>query len=237
MRLRVGIGNKRTSFSCQNKRMPHNRWDAVIFDYGRVLSQSPTARDLREFAALAGTDEPPFFEVYSNTRQEYDCGRQTCQQHWQCFADAAGVRLSPAQIDRILALEHRMWLRVNSGVLDLARDLRAAGLRTAILSNMPFDLLSELRRELSWLNEFDVQIWSCELGATKPDPAIYQACLQALGCEPQRALFFDDRLGNVEGACKLGIDGRLFESAEQAREIVRTELETAAIAAHQNLES
>lgn len=197
------------------------RWDAVVFDYGRVLSQSPTLSELREFAALAGVSEPPFFELYSNTRDDYDCGRIDCRQHWQLFADAAGISLTPKQVRRIMEFENHMWLRVNPGTLELARDIKNHGIRTAILSNMPPDLLSELRQAFDWLSGFEVQIWSCEHGIIKPDPAIYQLCLKQLNCEPQRVLFFDDRPRNVEAAQALGMDAYVFESAEHAAAILR----------------
>jgi len=41
-----------------------------------------------------------------------------------------------------------------------------------------------------------------------------------LGCTAQRALFFDDRPRNVDGAKQVGIDAHVFESAKQARAIV-----------------
>jgi putative hydrolase of the HAD superfamily len=201
--------------------MPKNRWDAVIFDYGQVLSHTPTLSELQQFAALIGVSEPPFFELYSNTRDEYDCGRVDCRQHWRRFADAAGISLAPDHVKRIVEFENRMWLRANSQTLELARDIKAHGVRTAILSNMPPDLLGELRKSFDWLDEFQVQIWSCEHGIIKPDAAIYYLCLSELGCEPQRALFFDDRPKNVEGARNVGMEGHVFESAEQAAAIVR----------------
>jgi putative hydrolase of the HAD superfamily len=203
------------------------RWDVVIFDYGRVLSEPPTLAERQEFAALIGVTEPPFFQLYSDTRDEYDCGRHDCQQHWQRFADAAGVSISPQQLTRIVELENRMWLRANPDALDLAREIKASGVRTAILSNMPPDLLCDMRKTFDWLNEFEVQIWSCEHGVIKPDPAIYRICLDSLGCEPHRTLFFDDRPNNVEGARKAGMEAHVFESAEQARAIVRAELNSA----------
>ncbi len=200
------------------------RWHAVIFDYGRVLSHSPTPSELREFAALTGVDEPPFFQLYSDTRDQYDCGRHDYRQHWQGFADAAGISLSADHVERIMEFETRMWLRVNAGCLQLARDIKSAGIRIAILSNMPPDLLGAMRRRFDWLQEFEVQIWSCEHGVIKPDPAIYRVCLDRLGCEPHQTLFFDDRPRNVEGARKAGMEAHVFESAEQAAVIVRAGL-------------
>ena len=201
--------------------MESKAWDVVVFDYGRVLSYAPTLAERQEFAALAGVSEPPFFQLYSDTRDEYDCGRHDYTRHWQRFADAAGVSISPEQLARIVEFETRMWLRVNEEALELAREIKAHGMRTAILSNMPPDLLNEMRNSFDWLDDFEVQIWSCEHGIIKPDPAIYQLCLDALGCAPPRVLFFDDRPRNVEGARQTGMEAHVFESAEQAREIVR----------------
>ena len=113
-----------------------------------------------------------------------------------------------------------MWLRTNPEMLALARQIKLHGVQIAILSNMPHDLLAELRAGLDWLDEFPVQIWSCELGIVKPDPAIYRACLDALGCEPGRALFFDDRRTNVQGARDCGMQAHLFERTEEAVRIV-----------------
>jgi len=148
--------------------MANNRWDAVVFDYGRVLSHSPSAAEIEELAALVGVSEPPFFQLYSDTRDEYDCGRHTCDQHWQRFSCEAGIVLGREQVARIVEHETRLWLRINQPALELARALKAQGMRTAILSNMPPDLLRAMREHFDWLGEFEVQIWSCEHGVINP---------------------------------------------------------------------
>jgi putative hydrolase of the HAD superfamily len=203
---------------------PH-RWDVVIFDYGRVLSHSPSGDEIAAFAALVGVPDPPFWQLYSDTRDEYDCGRHDCHQHWQRFAKAAGISLSADHIARIVDFENRLWLRENSHALELAREIRSLGMRTAILSNMPPDLLQGLRNSFGWLDEFDQQIWSCEHGIIKPDAAIYKLCLERLGCEPERTLFFDDRPRNVDGARAVGMDAHVFESVDHARRIVTAGLQ------------
>jgi putative hydrolase of the HAD superfamily len=208
--------------------MGQTPWDVVIFDYGRVLSQSPTPAELQEFARLVGVDEPPFFQIYSDTRDQYDCGRFNCHEHWRHFARTAGVSLAPEHVARIVDFENRMWVREDAATLELAREIRSLGMRTAILSNMPADLLVELRGAFGWLDEFETQIWSCEHGVIKPDAEIYRRCLEALRCEPQRTLFFDDRPRNVEGARAVGMEAHVFESADQAREIVQAGMREAA---------
>ena len=195
-------------------------WDAVLFDYGRVLSYSPSRDELLNFAALTGVSEEAFFELYSNTRDHYDRGHADYREHWQRFAEVARVRISPSTVERMVAMESDVWTRLNPEMLALAREIKSHGLKTAILSNMPFDLLAELRRKFDWLDEFDVQIWSCELGVIKPDAEIYHACLTALDCKAERAVFFDDRPRNVEGARQVGIEAHVFKSTAQARAIV-----------------
>jgi putative hydrolase of the HAD superfamily len=202
-------------------------WDGVIFDYGRVLSSSPSREDLAVLATLSGVSEDCFFELYSNTRDHYDRGLADCRQHWQRFAEAAKVEIPPAAVEQIVAMESVIWTKLNAETLDLAREIKARGVKTAILSNMPFDLLAELRRKFDWLDEFEVQIWSCDLGIIKPDAEIYEVCLKALGSAAKRTLFFDDRPRNVEGARQAGMEAHVFESAAQARAIVERGLKLA----------
>jgi len=201
--------------------MKRTLWDAIIFDYGRVLSSSPSREELAVLAKVTGVSESTFFDLYSDTRDQYDRGEADYKQHWQQFAEAAEVEISRQAVEQAVTLESEIWTQANCETLKLAREIKASGTKIAILSNMPFDLLGELRNKFDWLKEFDVLTWSCELGIIKPHPAIYQACLERLGCEAERALFFDDRPRNVEGAKRVGMEAHVFESAAQARAIVR----------------
>ena len=82
--------------------MGSRRWDAVAFDYGRVLSHSPDSAELGAFAELVGVPESSFFQLYSDTRDQYDLGRCDCHGHWQHFARTAGIELSCEQVVRIV---------------------------------------------------------------------------------------------------------------------------------------
>ncbi len=77
--------------------------------------------------------------------------------------------------------------------------------RLGVISNTNAPHIEELRRLSDVLNYFDHLTLSHETGCMKPDPAIYQAALQALGQAPEQCLFFDDREENVRAALELGI--------------------------------
>lgn len=200
--------------------MQSTPWDAVIFDYGGVLCYPPMRQDLVEYARSSGLDEATFFQLYSETRDYYGRSAAGYSERWQSAANTAGLEVADAAVKQFIDKESELWTRPNQEVLALALEIKAAGCRIAILSNMTIELLGILRGKFDWLDEFDVRLWSCEHGCAKPDETIYRSCLEALSCEPSRALFFDDRPQNVEGAKRVGMDAHVFESANQARAVV-----------------
>ncbi len=200
--------------------MPSITWEAVIFDYGGVLCYAPSRQDLADYARNSGLDEATFLHLYAETREYYGRAAAEYEAHWRRVAKAAGIGISETVAKEFIEKESDLWTRPNLEVLALAREAKSSGAKIAILSNMTLELLEILQTKFDWLGEFDVRIWSCEHGCAKPDDSIYRGCLDALSCEPGRALFLDDRVRNVEGAQRLGIEAHVFESAEQARSIV-----------------
>lgn len=201
--------------------MSSSAWDAVIFDYGGVLCYPPTREAVAGYVRNSGLDHESFYRLYSETREYYGRSADGYSEHWKQVAAAAGLEVSEEAVQDFIAKESGLWTRPNEETLALARDVRATGRKIAILSNMTFDLLRVLRPKFEWLGEFDVKVWSCEHGCAKPDESIYLSCLEALGCDSKRSLFFDDRERNVEGAKRLGIDAHVFETSAQARSVVR----------------
>jgi len=185
-----------------------------------VLCYAPAREDVAAYARSSGLDEATFFHLYAETRDYYGREAAGYAAHWQRVADRAGIDLSETTIKQFIEKESGLWTRPNPEVLALARDIKLAGHKIAILSNMTFELLEILRTKFDWLDEFDVRIWSCEHGCAKPDEIIYHTCVRELGCAPGGALFFDDRPGNVEAAKHAGMNAHLFESAGQARDVV-----------------
>lgn len=90
-------------------------------------------------------------------------------------------------------------------VLKVARLARAAGVRTAVLSNSlghdPFDPYA--RYNLPGL--FDVVVLSDECGLRKPDRAIYQLTLDRLSLTAASCVFADDTEANLETAEVMGM--------------------------------
>jgi putative hydrolase of the HAD superfamily len=110
-----------------------------------------------------------------------------------------------------------MWTSLNEEMLGWVVALQNAGFRTAILSNMVWEILGYMRQEFGWLTHFQHHTWSCELGIGKPDPAIYIHTCERLDVLPSETLFLDDKPENIASAEKVGLHAILFSSIEQLR--------------------
>lgn len=71
--------------------------------------------------------------------------------------------------------------------------LRTAGLRIALCSNLSQPYAAPVRTLLPLAA--DAELWSFEVGAMKPEPAMFRAVLEALGTRPEETLMVGDTLG------------------------------------------
>src|SRR5664279_525483 len=108
---------------------------AVILDYGDVISQSPDPAAMAAMAAMLGLAEDRFRQLYASLRHAYDRGDVSAHQYWTEMARAAGAELSASQVEHLREIDLAMWSRLNQSVLHWAGQLRATGMKTAVLSN------------------------------------------------------------------------------------------------------
>lgn len=194
---------------------------AIVFDYGKVLSQDQPAADVQAMADVLDLPRSQFTELYWRFRIEYDAGLLDPDAYWNTVAQAGSRALTKDQTSALIETDSRSWSHPAAVMPQWARDLRAAGLRTAILSNMPVPVRDYVLR-CAWLPQFDSQTFSCEVGVCKPAEEIYLDCLAKLGAKPSEVLFLDDRETNVRAAEALGMHAILFTNASSAaREIDR----------------
>jgi putative hydrolase of the HAD superfamily len=114
---------------------------------------------------------------------------------------------------------------------DAVRQIRDAGYKTALLTNISREG-EAIWRNLFPVDElFDVVIDSSKVGLRKPDPEIYRLTCTRLGVPPDRCLFIDDLLCNVEAATALGMQTiQCLDPVAAADEVVQRVLGHAAAA-------
>lgn len=107
-----------------------------------------------------------------------------------------------------------LWT-VYDDVVPALMELKQRGWRLGVISNFDSRLEDVLRAcELAQL--FDSVHISTQVGAAKPDPAIFQAALKHYGIEPHQAWHVGDSLReDVEGALAAGMQAVLLDRQKQ----------------------
>lgn len=190
---------------------------AVVLDYGEVLCFRPTPEEIARMARVFQLDSDRFWQIYHLSRAAYDRADFTAVEYWQQFASQAGVQLAPKLIDDLSQWDLDMWSRTNAPMLEWLEHLHSSGTTTAILSNMPTEMVTHVKNNFAWINLFGHHIFSADVRQIKPEPAIYQTCLQVIGTKPSETLFVDDREANLVTARAAGMQGLRFHSVEQLR--------------------
>jgi putative hydrolase of the HAD superfamily len=191
---------------------------AVIFDYGEVISVTPTQADRAVIEDLAGVTpdrKPKFWDSYFTHRGPLDQG-MPAREYWRAIATDMGAEWDDARVHELWTADFRSWISINPGTIEVIADLKAGGTRLAVLSNAGPDYGSYLRcGPLSYF--FEAFFVSGELDMIKPDPAIFTHVLKELGVTAAEAVFIDNRAENVRGAESLGITGHVFTSPPELR--------------------
>jgi len=188
---------------------------AILFDYGNVLCTPQPRQEIEAMAAVLQVPPEQLEEVYWTYREPYDEGKLDGVSYWRTIAHDLGRQLVESEIQRLIQLDVGTWSHLDDSMLGWARRLRAGGVRTAILSNMSFELRNWVVHESGLLADFDFASFSCDLRIAKPDSRIYEHCLAGLGVAASDALFFDDRRPNVEAARLMGIHAVHFTTPQE----------------------
>lgn len=175
------------------------------FDLGQVLVHFQVPKMLRQIAAASGVDVTVVERVLfaGGLQKRLELGQLTSEGFYEAFCRE--TRSQPPY--EPLAEAGRAIFDINPTILPVVAQLRQARCRTGVLSNT-CDLHWQycLRQYALVAEMFDVYALSYDLGAMKPDPAIFAAAAARAGCAPHEVFFTDDIAENVAGARAAGFD-------------------------------
>lgn len=194
----------------------------VVFDYGEVISRSPSAADTRrmlEIGGIPGPLEARFWERYWHHRPALDQGSLLVADYWRTLAADLGLEWTASQRHALWVADFRGWWSVEPATLDLIERLHEGGTRIALLSNAGFDFASGFRH--SPMSEFfEIMYISAEMDAIKPDPDIYREVAAGLGIQLEQMIFVDNKLENTDAAAALGVTVHHFTSVARLEEFL-----------------
>lgn len=188
---------------------------AVIFDIGRVLIRIDVGRAMKGMASgLSLSAEELWSAIEKDPRwKDWQEGRITARD-WHLymqrrfggtatfeeFTEKWNLVLDPEPIHgkelfEKLSKKHRL----------------------ALLSNTDPIHVAHMEKKYDFFSYFPAaaRVYSCSVGATKPNPIIYREALRACKVRAEEAVYVDDIETYVTAAQQLGMAGIQFKSAEQ----------------------
>lgn len=195
-----------------------SRVRGIVFDYGGVLSapQDPTFFEVvREAMGLSREEVLAGWRRY---RLGLDRGVLPVAALYRQIGADYGVVVPDEVLARVGQADYDSWAHGNDAVLAWGRELKAAGYRLAILTNMPPDYLDCFERAAGAFRRLaEVEVVSGLEGVVKPEEAIYRLVEERMGLRGESLFFLDDTARNVEAAQALGWGGAVFSTVEAAR--------------------
>ena len=210
---------------------PGPRIEAVISDFGGVLTT-------------------PLLQSFMAFQNETGISTETLGKAMQAVAEADGenplFELERGEITEVAFLErltdglepllghrprmHRFReiyfaaLDPNPPMIELMRELKAAGYRMAMLTNNVREWEPLWRSMLPVDEIFETVVDSGFVGCRKPEPQIYELTLERIDLPAEACIFIDDLPHNCEGARKAGMSAVHFRDNEQAIGEIRAAL-------------
>lgn len=187
------------------------KYTTVFFDWGGVVADDPGDQFLGILLKRHGATGEQISEIFKTYMYQFMRGEMTEQE----FYEALRVQYGFA-IDNSIADEFMEWsgLVANERILELIEEVKAAGMKVALLSNVIEPSYDSLERA-GMYTRFDQLIASCKVGYAKPDREIYSLALERLDATAEQSIFIDDKQRNLDPADEMGFTTILAESPEQ----------------------
>lgn len=191
----------------------------IIFDLGEVIIDLDIEASAEAFRQILPPSTPSVYSYKAQTPifDLLETGKISPEEFRNGLRQLSHAPLSDEDIDRAWNI---MLLELPQKKVDLVQNLRAT-YQTFVLSNtnvIHIDYVNQFLLPplgLKTLDEiFDHVYYSHEIGQRKPDEAAYTFILNKHELNPQKTLFIDDKLENIEAAQALGIQTIHLKNSE-----------------------
>jgi FMN phosphatase YigB (HAD superfamily) len=187
----------------------------VVFDLGKVLVDFDYSIAARKVTARSAKSLPDLISILSSSSLivQYESGAITRREFFEQIRDAVGFQGDLAEFGGYFA---DIFTEIQP-MIALQAELRGRGFRTYIFSNTNDLAIEHVDRNFPFFKNFHGYVYSCEVGAMKPDAKIYEAMEKVCGCSGADIIYLDDRPENVQAGLARGWRAILHETPEKTR--------------------
>ncbi len=192
----------------------------VLFDADGVLTLPEEVFSV-VYARSHGLDTEPFERFFKIDWPAIVTGKKDLK---ESVAENSDLWQWHGSIDALLDYWFKTEDVRNEELLQVVSDLRAAGIPCYLATDQE-KYRSEYMQNTMFKDCFDGFFISATLGVTKTNPEFFKLIIEQLklkypGIEPNDIIFFDDSQSKIDTARSCGINGQLFSSVEQVREVL-----------------
>jgi HAD superfamily hydrolase (TIGR01509 family) len=188
-------------------------YDVVLFDLGGVLVDFGGVEPMKQLTGIPDDEEIWRRWLSCEAVRVYERGASTVEEFAVGVVADFDLPITPDEF----VTSFRGWI---GGPLPGARELIAETARAAsvgCLSNTNPLHYDEHFRHWDETAGLEHRLFSYELGAVKPDRAIYDRAVARLGVPAGRVVFLDDNRINVDGGLAAGLVARQTRGVDEAR--------------------
>lgn len=189
---------------------------AIIFDWGGTCGEDSEPFALQSLLQTLGKTPDEISYVVRDLLDDFYKGKISSDLFWPRVLERFGLLETQDMNCVLLSAAYLSTCRPFDEILGSIIELRKK-YKTGLLSNLTPLMRDHIRKQESWFDYFDAEVYSCDsnIMERKPDISMYNAITKKLGVSPENCLFIDNTSHNVIAAKDFGMQGLLFTSVAQ----------------------
>ena len=194
---------------------------AIIFDFGNVICHFTNDILRQRLADLSGKTPDEIKRISyieSDINKRFETGLISNQDFYEELSKICGVNVSYQELKTIYSKDKFNRVPNTKELIEKLRKNYKVGLLSNT-SDWDWDYMIQVAPEVL---SFDSITKSYEVGAMKPDKAIYEDALRKLNLKPEECIYTDDILEYVDKAKSLGFEAFQFTTAEKFEEDLKS---------------
>lgn len=164
-----------------------------------------------------GISEETQAPIWGDLHRQLSKGKLSEGQFFKQLSELYNIE--PEKIRSVFVQSFEASFKPMPGMDELLAKLKAEGKRLTVLSDTT-PVFNEIRKKFDIYKHFEKVFLSYEIGATKPDPIMYETVINDYGLKPGDFLFIDDQEKNVIAARELGMQVFVFENTKQLKKSI-----------------
>jgi putative hydrolase of the HAD superfamily len=181
---------------------------AICFDLDGVYFLNGKSNFISNLQKL-GVSEDEAKRVFLKSDQmnkQYKLGKMSDEEFWSWALNEWKLNLSVGEIIDLLISGYE----VNTSAAEYVKKVRSAGYKTLICSNNFPARINGLHQRFGFLDDFDVTVFSYEVGFDKPSKEIFEELVSRTQVHPSEIFYSDDDASKMTSAKELGIETLVY---------------------------